>query len=104
MLNEVCIDLEAITTVVTKSRNINWPSEYKEDGLEVGSRFICETCLRYLKDGKLPPRSFKNSLELQYTDSQLKERDLWLTELEGSLIAPNIIFQKIYQLPKSRWT
>ena len=27
-----------------------------------------------------------------------------LTELEGSLIAKNLIFQKIYQLPKSRWT
>ena len=27
-----------------------------------------------------------------------------MTELEGALIAKTIIFQKIYQLPKSRWT
>ena len=72
--------------------------------LEVGERFICETCLRYLKEGKLPPKSFKNCLELHNTDAELKREDLWLTELEGSLIAQNIVFQKIYQLPKSRWT
>ena len=27
-----------------------------------------------------------------------------LTELEGSLIAKNLLFEKIHQLPKSRWT
>ena len=27
-----------------------------------------------------------------------------LTELEGNLIAKNIVFMKIFQLPKSRWT
>merc|ERR1712107_620982 len=101
MTIEDCIDLEVITTVVTERENINWPSQHKKNDLTVGTRFICETCLKYLKDGKLPPKSFKNSLKLHYTDSQLKEQDLWLTELEGSLIAPNIIFQKIYQLPKS---
>ena len=77
---------------------------FKKNKLEVGERFICETCPRYLKEGKLPPKSFKNSLELHYTDAELKKEDLWLTELEGSLIAQNIIFQKIFQLPKSRWT
>merc|ERR1712030_246214 len=30
--------------------------------------------------------------------------NLQLTELEGVLIAKNLIFQKIYKLPKSRWT
>ena len=30
--------------------------------------------------------------------------DLELTELEGNLIAKNIVFMKIFQLPKSRWT
>jgi hypothetical protein len=29
---------------------------------------------------------------------------LKLTKLDGDLIAKSIIFQKIYQLPKSRWT
>ena len=41
----------------------------------------------------------KNKLELVNQDE-----NLLLTELEGSLIAKNIIFQKIFQLPKSRWT
>ena len=30
--------------------------------------------------------------------------ELQLTELEANLIAKNIVFMKIYQLPKSRWT
>ena len=46
----------------------------------------------------------------QITDSiqkevkDLKEENLMLTELEGSLIAKLIIFQKIFLLPRSRWT
>ena len=99
-----CIDFDIVTKVVTENRHVNWPPLFKKNELEVGERFICETCLRYLKGGKMPPKSFKNSLELHYTDAQLKKEDLLLTELEGSLIAQNIVFQKIFQLPKSRWT
>ena len=43
--------------------------------------------------------SVKNKLKLDPQDE-----DLQLTDFEGTLIARNIIFQKIYQLPKSRWT
>ena len=32
------------------------------------------------------------------------EPDLELTELEGNLIAKNILFMKIFQLPRSRWS
>ena len=46
----------------------------------------------------------KNGLQLKETDKELLDQNLVLTELEGALIAKNIIFQKIYQLPKSRWT
>ena len=46
----------------------------------------------------------KNGLQLTETDKELSEQDLKLTELEGALIAKNILFQKIFQLPKSRWT
>ena len=45
-----------------------------------------------------------NNLQLHYTDEQLRELGLKLTELEAVLVAPNILFQKIYELPKSRWT
>ena len=58
----------------------------------------------YLKMGKLPPSSVKNSLKLDETDNDVKEQNLVLTELEGALIAKTIIFQKIFLLAKSRWT
>ena len=45
-----------------------------------------------------------NQLRLQQTDEELRRQDLVLTELEGALIAKTILFQKIFQLPKSRWT
>ena len=43
--------------------------------------------------------SVNNKLKLE----DLKE-DMVLTDMEGSLIAKNLLFAKIYQLPKSRWT
>ena len=52
-----------------------------------------------MKKQKIPPMSVANNLKLAKQDESLN-----LTELEGSLIAKNLIFQKIYQLPKSRWT
>ena len=67
-------------------------------------RYICLTCLGYLKKNKLPAMSVLNNLQLHYTDQQLKNLGLKLTELEAVLVAPNILFQKIYELPKSRWT
>ena len=48
--------------------------------------------------------STMNGLKLAETDEEIRAQGLNLTELEGALIAKNIIFQKIYQLPKSRWT
>ena len=48
--------------------------------------------------------SVMNNLQLDYTDQQLKDLGLKLTELEAVLVAPNILFQKIYELPKSRWS
>ena len=100
-----CIaDMDILTMVVTENSNSIMTPAYKQNKLQVGSRFICETCWRYLKAGKLPPCSVMNSLALHDTDEKLKRDDLWLTELEGSLIAANIIFQKIHLLPRSRWT
>ena len=66
--------------------------------------YICETCIRYLRLRKMPPMSTLNGLKLTETDKQIKKQQLELTELEGALISKNIIFQKIFQLPKSRWT
>ena len=69
-----------------------------------GSCYICHTCVRHMKNQKMPPMSTKNNLALTESDRFIKDQNLELTELEGALIAKNIIFQKIFQLPKSRWT
>ena len=61
--------------------------------------YICKTCISHMKAKKMPPMSVKNKLRLEKQDESLK-----LTELEGSLIAKNLIFQKIFQLPRSIWT
>ena len=68
------------------------------------SRFICLTCLKYLRSKKLPPVSVLNNLKLFESDKRLAEQGLEMTPLEGNLIAKRIIFQKIVLLPKSRWT
>ena len=60
--------------------------------------YICITCKRHLKKGNLPPMAAANGLDIV----KIKDKDLHLTELENNLIAKKIIFQKIYQLPKSR--
>ena len=57
-----------------------------------------------MKAKKMPPMCVKNGLKLEESDNELREQMLEMTELEAALVAKNIIFQKIYQLPKSRWT
>ena len=100
-----CIaDMNIVTKVNFEPNYIKMPPSHKRSKLEIGTRCICKTCLVYLKRGKLPPSSVMNGLQLHDTDAQLKEQGLWLTELEGSLIAPNLLFEKIRLLPKSRWT
>ena len=69
-----------------------------------GEPFICRTCLNYLRRGKIPPVSVKNGLDLHQTDKAIEDEDLNLTELEAALVSKTIIFQKIFLLPKSRWT
>ena len=62
--------------------------------------YICLTCKRYIEKGKVPPMSKENSLSL----IDLSEYDeLHVTELENSMIALNLIFQKVFKLPKTRW-
>ena len=64
-----------------------------------GKRYICLTCNGYIKRGKVPPMSNQNSLQLFNLEGY---DELKLTELENSMIALNLIFQKIFRLPKSR--
>ena len=60
----------------------------------------CTTCKTHITKGRIPKMSSQNNLQL-FDLSGYEE--LKLTELENCLIALNIIFQKVFQLPKSRW-
>ena len=95
-------DAKLITAIETKKRGL-----YKraiENDIEINvngklSSYICHACRKHLKSGKLPPMSAKNGLKVHTHEPELE-----LTELEGNLIAKRIVFMKIFQLPKSRWT
>ena len=65
-----------------------------------GEFFVCITCKSHLSRGKMPPMSNQNNLQLLDLS---KFEELNLTELENAMIALNIIFQKVFKLPKSRW-
>ena len=58
--------------------------------------WLCHTCKTYLKQDRMPPMCSRNNL-------QIDEHDLSpLSELEASLISPNILYMKITALPVSR--
>ena len=85
---ESCIaDMNVVTKVQTEQHYLRVPAKYKDDKGKEGTRFICETCLRYLKNGRIPPSCVMNQLHLHQTDEELKRQDLVLTELVGALIA-----------------
>ena len=81
--------------------NMGMPSSPK---LKIKPDVLCNTCVNYLKKGKTSPSNVKNGLKLDETDKQIEDQNLNLTELENALIAKTILFQKIFLLPKSRWT
>ena len=60
--------------------------------------YICHTCKETLMKGKMRCMSVKNGLSL----SPIASENLKLSEIENNLIAQNILFQKIFLLPKSR--
>ena len=61
--------------------------------------YICITCKKHLCKGNIPPMSRANGLDLIDLG---KNSDLKLSELENNLISKRLLFQKIYQLPRSR--
>ena len=63
-------------------------------------QYFCNTCITYMKSGRIPPMSVCNGLDIIHSN----DPELQLSELENNLIALRIMFQKIYYLPKSRWT
>ena len=79
---------------------INCSIGTKETTITNGNHHICTTCKSHISKGKVPPMSHKNNLQLIDLSNY---EELHLTELENSMIALNIIFQKVFKLPKSRW-
>jgi hypothetical protein len=61
--------------------------------------YRCKTCNRHMQKGKMPPECRQNNMQIAPQPELMK-----LTELESSLIARNIQFQKIHMLPTSRYT
>ena len=109
--NWVCeLDVSLITKLREKNREVfekvfydgltNVTINICENGktnVEPTKAYLCITCKRHLQNGRVPPMSVANGLNLVKVDP-----DLQLTELENNLIAKRILFQKIYQLPRSR--
>ena len=92
---------ELISDLTLKTKVVINESPTSSDSDSLGKRYICSLCLKNLKAKKLTGRAVMNNLQLYDTDAELIKDDLMLTELEGSLVAKNIIFQKIFLLPRS---
>ena len=105
--SNVCkVESKLIVQIETKKKGLfkSAVEMFKSEPLRVNingdmSSYICLTCKSHLIAGKLPPMSTCNGLKIYD-----HEPDLELTELEGNLIAKNILFMKIFQMPRSRWT
>ncbi|CAB3997307.1 Hypothetical predicted protein [Paramuricea clavata] len=63
-----------------------------------GQIYLCHTCHRSLYKTKCPSMSTKNGLSIDEIPSVLN-----LSEMESVLIAKNILFFKLFKLPKTRW-
>ena len=59
---------------------------------------LCHTCIKYLKQGKMPPMCAKNNLEFSELPQCIQE----LTNVEKQLIVKNLVFIKVRNLPKTR--
>ena len=103
---KMCLNIKCpiLSNFQTQHPQEKWPDYYRDDEKSMRKEFICKTCLKYLRNNKMPPSCVKNGLEIHETYEELKAEDLILTDLEGALIARSILFMKIFQLPTSRWT
>ena len=59
-------------------------------------QWLCSQCIKYFKDGKIPPCSVGNGLRFPKIPKELQG----LTKLEERLISPRIPFMQIKELPR----
>ena len=68
--------------------------------------YLCLTCEKYIFKGELPPMSNQNKLQIfnENHPKYLNEYEYLksLSELENCMIAQNILFMKMFALPKSQ--
>ena len=65
-----------------------------------GNIWICSTCHRKLKQGKIPAQSKINNLDLDPVPDELSE----LNSIEIRLVSKRIPFMKMVALPRGRQT
>ncbi|WAR30905.1 PIF1-like protein [Mya arenaria] len=63
-----------------------------------GKRWLCQTCLRYIRQNKMPPQSDANNLKLPSIPEDLQD----LSTLEERLLSQRYPFMKLLALPKGR--
>ena len=61
------------------------------------AEWLCQTCMKHLKSGKVPPLAVVNGMKFPE-----KPAFFDLNELECRLIAPRLAFQKIMQAPRGK--
>ena len=61
------------------------------------AEWLCHTCMKHLKSGKVPPLAVVNGMKFPEKPSFFD-----LNELECRLIAPRLAFQKIMQAPRGK--
>ena len=61
------------------------------------AEWLCHTCMKHLKSGKVPPLAVANGMKFPE-----KPTFFYLNELECRLIAPRLAFQKIMQAPRGK--
>ena len=61
------------------------------------AEWLCQTCMKHLKSGKVPPLAVVNRMKFPE-----KPTFFDLNELERRLIAPRLAFQKIMQVPRGK--
>ena len=61
------------------------------------AKWLCQTCMKHLKSGKVPPLAVANGIKFPKNLMCFN-----LNELECRLIAPSSAFQKIMQAPRGK--
>ena len=102
LLKKIIVNDNISANFHTEYPHEKWSDSYRNSSNKVISKHICLTCVRYMKNRKMPPMCVQNGLELHETFSKIKADGLWLSELENSLIARTIVFM-MRQASGLRW-